>query len=138
MKVLFKSFCFAFFALMSVTDSYAESFQLRGEVYHEDGKKRWTRGLLSSIQSGTPFLLKQNNQVLSFLFVVEPPPSNKYSLTLTVSNIKNPDSPTEISVEVLSHKFQSTLVGGNNGPYEFEKEQNGIKIGGIIGIAPLR
>lgn len=138
MKTFFQAFCFALLIAVLATDSYAESYQLRGEFYHEDGQRKWTRGLLSRVDSGVPVILKQNNQIISFLFIIEPPPSNKYSLSLTVSNLKNSKSATDISVKVLTHTIQSTLVGGKNGPLEFEKEQNGIRIGGIIGVAPIR
>jgi len=138
MKTFFQAFGFVLISAVLVTDGYAEPYQLRGEFYHEDEQGKWVRGLLSHVDSGVPVILKQNNQVISFLFIVEPPPSNKYSLTLTVSNLKNPNSATDIGTKVLTHTIQSTLVGGKSGPLEFKKEENGIKIGGIIGFAQIR
>jgi len=138
MKAFFQTFCFVLISSAVVTDSYAESYQLRGEFHHEDGQGKWVRGLLSRVVSGVPVILKQNSQIISFVFIVEPPPSKKYSLLMTVSNLKNPKSATDISVRVLTHTIQSSLVGGQNSPVEFESEQNGIKIGGIIGLTPIR
>jgi len=126
------SFLFRAFKYSEVTDSYAESYQLRCEFYHDDGKRKWVRGLVSRVVSGVPVILKQNSQIISFLFIIEPPPSNKYSLSLTVSNVADPKSVTDIGVAVLTHTIQSTFVGGKNAPLEFEKEQNGIRIGSII------
>lgn len=137
MKTFFQAFCFVLISSAVVTDSYAESYQLRGEFYHEDGQRKWTRGLLSRVVSGIPVILKQNSQIISFVFIVEPPPSNTYSLSMTVANLKNQKSATDISVRVLTHTLQSSLIGGQNGPIEFEKEQNGIKIGGILGLARI-
>jgi hypothetical protein len=50
----------------------------------------------------------------------------------------NPKSTDGISTTLIQNTYQSTLVGGQNGPLEYEMEKNGIKISGVIGLAPYR
>jgi hypothetical protein len=136
MKTFFQAFCFILISLIIVTDSYAEAYQLRGEFYHDDGQDKATRSLRSRVVSGVPVIIEQRGQIISLMFIIEPPPSNKYSLT--VSLMTNPKSTDGISTTLIKNTYQSTLVGGQNGPLEFEMEKNGIKISGVIGLAPYR
>ncbi len=46
--------------------------------------------------------------------------------------------PDSINTPLLNQTFQSSLVGGENGPFEFEMEQNGIKVGGALGVSAVR
>jgi hypothetical protein len=136
MKTFFQAFCFVLISLIIVTDSYAEAYQLRGEFYHDDGQNKATRSLRSRVASGVPVIIEQRGQIISLMFIIEPPPSNKYSLT--VSLMTNPKSADEISTTLIQNTYQSTLVGGENGPLEYEMEKNGIKISGVIGLATYR
>ena len=49
----------------------------------------------------------------------------------------DPKSADEISTTLIKNTYQSTLVGGQNGPLEFAMEKNGIKISGVVGLAPF-
>lgn len=134
MKTFFQAFCFVLISSLVVTDSYAETYQLRGEFYHDDGQNKATRSLRSRVVSGVPVIIKQGGQIISLVFTIEPPSSNNYSLV--VSLMTNPKSADEISTTLIQNTFQSSLVGGQNGPLEFAMEKNGIKISGVIGLAP--
>lgn len=137
MKPFFQALCFMLLSLVVVTDSCAEFYQVHGEVYYEEGQDKWTRKIVSRRDVlGNPIIIKQGEQIISLMFIVEPPPSNKYSLKISL--LTNPKSTDDISIAILSHTFQSTLLGGQNGPFEFEKEQNGIKIGGVVAVALTR
>jgi len=136
MKAFFQALFFVLISSVVVTDSYAESYQAHGEVYYENGQDKWVRKIVSRDVSRTPIIIKQGGQIISLVFIVEPPPSNRYSLT--VSLLTNPMSADDLSIAVLSHTFESTLFGEQNGPFEFEKEQNGIRIGGVIAVSPIR
>jgi hypothetical protein len=136
MKTFFQAFCFVLISLLVVTDSYAEAYQLSGEFYHDDGLNKATRSLRSRVVSGVPVIIKQGGQIVSLVFTIEPPPSNKYSLA--VSLMTDPKSTDEISTTLIKNTYQSSLVGGQNGPLEFEIGKNGVKISGVIGLAPYR
>ncbi len=136
MKIFFQAFCFLLISSVGVADSYAESYRVRGEVSYEKGQAKWTRTITSDVISGVPIIIEQGEQIISFVFIVESPPSNKYSLTASL--LTNPNSADGLSVTVLTDTFQSRLVGGENGPFEFEMEQNGIRVGGAVGVSLKR
>jgi hypothetical protein len=82
------------------------------------------------------------------LFSIEPPPSDKFLLTVSLSPIEKiahdlstPPStqPTfDSNASLLKQTFRSRLVGGENGPFEFEIEQNDCRISGVIALSLLR
>jgi hypothetical protein len=136
MKTILKTLFFVLILQATTTDCYAESYRVRGEVYYETGQNKWTRAFVSKVVSEVPVIIKQSGKIVSFVFIVEPPPSNKYTVTVTLST--KPKSSGSISTSVLSQTFQSSLVGGENGPFEFEMEQDGIKVGGALGVSVVR
>ncbi len=121
---------------MTITDCYAESYRVRGEVYYEKGQNIWTRVITSKVVPEVPVIIKQSGKIVSFVFSFEPPPSKKYTVTVSLST--NQKSSGGISTPLLNQTFQSTLVGGENGPFEFQMEQNGIKVGGALGVSAVR
>lgn len=136
MKTFFQTFCFVIISLVVVTESYAQSYRVRGEVYYEKGQNKMIRSISSAVVSEVPIIIKQGEQFISLLFIIESPPSNKYSLTVSLSS--NPKTVGGFSTKVLTKTFQSSLVDRENGPLEFETEQNGIKIGGAVAISLKR
>jgi hypothetical protein len=52
--------------------------------------------------------------------------------------LTNPKSVDDLCITVLTAVYQSSLVGGENRPLEFEKEQNAIKIGGVVAVSAFR
>lgn len=133
MKTCFQTLCFALLFSMLVTDCFADSYRARGEVYYEDKNGKGSRSFRSEIDSKNPLILKGGEKIISIEIDVQPPPSVKYSLT--VSLLTNPKSNNGFSTTIISSTFQSSLVGGEYGPLEFEAEQNGIKMGGVIGVS---
>ena len=136
MKTILKIFFFVLILQATITDCYAESYRVRGEVYYEKGQNKWTRGITSKVVSEVPVIIEQSGKIVSFVFIVEPPPSNKYSVTVSLST--KPKSSGGISTPIIKRTFHSSLVGGENGPFEFEMEQDGIKVGGALGVSSLR
>jgi len=138
MKIFFQTFCFILLSSVVATDSYAKSYRVHGQVYLKEGQDKSTRRIPPlDVVSGVPIIMKGLfGKIISLVFVIEPPPSDKY--LLTVSLLTTPKSANDFNVTILTHTFQSTLVGQQNGPFEFEKEQNGIKIGGVVAISPKR
>ena len=130
----FKSFCFALISLVVVTESYADSYIARGEIYFDGGqtKVNWTRGFSLNVVSEVPTNIEVGEHIISLMFIIEPPPSNKYALTISL--LTNPKSADQISTALFTNTYQATLVGGPNGPFEFEEEQGGIRFGGALGL----
>lgn len=136
MKVFFQIFCFVLTSSVVATGYCADSYRVRGEISYEDGQRLWSRTIGSDVVSGIPILIEQGEQTVSLVFVVEPPPSDKYSLTITL--LTNPKSADGFSVTVLKDTFQSSLVGGSNGPLEFAMANDSIKISGAVGASLKR
>ena len=136
MKTFFQAFCFVLICSVAATDSYADSYRVRGEVSYENGQAKWTRSIVSDVILGVPVILKQGEKTFSLVFVVEPPASDNYSVTASL--LTNPKSTDGFSTTVLTQTYQSKLVGRENGPLEFETEQNGIRISGIIAFFSKR
>lgn len=135
MKTYIKAFSFVVMCSIVANGDCAESYRVHGEVYVVDGQDKSTRAIPSDVVSGVPLILNDGEKSFSLVFVFEPPPSVKYSLT--VSLLANPKSVDGFSTTLVSDTFQSSLVGGNKGPLEFKMEQNGIKVGGIVGISSI-
>jgi hypothetical protein len=135
MKNSLKAFCLVLISSVVATGNCAEPYRYRvhGEVHYEEGQNISSRSIPSDVVSGVPIILKGGAKTISLLFNIEPPPSVKYSLT--VSLLTNPKSVDGFSSTLLTNTFQSNLVGGNHGPLEFKMEQNGIKMEGVIGIS---
>ncbi len=135
MKICFQACLLVLISLMIVTDSCADSYRLQGQLFYDNGQVngKWTRGFKLKVHSEEPVIIKQGKHIVSLLFTIEPPPSNKYTLTASLKT--NPNSDDEISTTLFTNTYQSTLVGGPNGPLEFEEEKNGIKFGGAFGMS---
>ncbi len=138
MKTFNQVLCLVLICSVVATGNCAESYRYRvhGEVHYEEGQNKSSRSIPSDVVSGVPIILKGGDKTISLVFIVEPPPSDKYSLT--VSLLTNPKSADGFSTAVLTSTFHSRLVGGEQGPLEFESEQNGIKMSGVIGISLKR
>ena len=136
MKTFIQVLSLILISSLIVTNSYAETYRVRGEVNFENGQSKWIRSIVSDVVLGVPVIIKQGGHIFSLVFVVEPPPSDKYSVTASL--LTNPKSTDEISTTVLTQTYQSNLVDRENGPLEFETEQNGIKIGGVIAFFQKR
>jgi|GEM_PF-3952403 len=120
--------------LLSATISYAGSYKAQGQFYFDNGLGggKATRTFKSSVVSEVPINLIMGDKTITLRYVIEPSPSINYSLTISIS-IK-PELADEFSTTIFTKTYQSTLVGGSNGPFEFEEEQNGVKFGGVIGL----
>ena len=88
MKTTIKTFFFVLILQAIVTDCYAESYRVRGEVY-ETGQNIWTRTLGSKIIPEVPVIIEQSGKIVSFVFSFEPPPSKKYTVTDSLSTNQN-------------------------------------------------
>ncbi|MCF6318749.1 MAG: hypothetical protein L3J83_05670 [Proteobacteria bacterium] len=121
MKTFFQVFCFILICSVVATGNCAESYRANGVI--DLVKKQGIRStrVFSNVVSGVPINLNAGELTFSLVFVVEPPPSDKYSLM--VSLLTNPKSTDGFSTTVLTGTFQSSLVGGGNGPLEFEWNQ---------------
>ena len=121
---------------MVATGNCAESYRANGVI--DLLKKQGIRSMKisSNIVSGIPINLNAGDRTISLVFVVEPPPSDKYSLT--VSLLTNPKSTNGFSTTELTNTFESSLVGGGNGPFEFEMESNDISIIGSVALSLKR
>jgi len=136
MKTILKTLFLALIILAITFDCYAESYRVRGQVYYETGQNKWTRGITSKVVPEVPVIIEKSGKIVSFVFSFELPPSKKYSVTVSLSTkLKSSDG---INTPIMNQIFQSSLVGGQNGPFEFKMEQNGIKIGGALGVSLLR
>lgn len=69
---------------MVTTDSYAEPYRDRGEIYYENGKNKWIRSFASGVVLGVLVILKQGGKTFSLVFVVETPTSEMYSVTASL------------------------------------------------------
>lgn len=136
MKTFFQAFCFVLICSVVATGNCAESYRANGVI--DLVKKQGIRSIRisSNIVSGVPMKLNAGERTFSLVFVVEPPPSDKYSLT--VSLLINPKSTDGVSTTVVTSTFQSSLVGGENGPLEFEMEHNDISIIGSVALSLKR
>lgn len=136
MKTFFQAFCFILICLVVATGNCAESYRANGVI--DLVKKQGIRSIKisSNVVSGVPISLNAGDKTFSLLFVVEPPPSDKYSLT--VSLLTNPKSTDGFSTTVLTSAFQSRLVGMENGPLEFEMRQNDMSIIGSVSLVLKR
>lgn len=134
MKVLFQSFYFTLISLMAVTVSYADSYKAQGQFHFDNGQGagKGIRAFKSSVVSGVPIELKLGDKTITMVFIIEPSPSVNYSLTVSLST--KPKVTAEFSDPFFTKTYQSSLVGGSNGPFEFEEQQKGVNFGGVIGL----
>lgn len=123
------------FCLLAITDGYAGVYKAQGVIYYEAGQgmAKWSRTVNSKVVSGKPIKMNAAGQVVSMLFTIEPVPSKKYSVT--VSLMTAPERNEDIGVILFSRAYEATLVGGPNGPFEFEEIQDGIKFGGALALS---
>ncbi len=133
MKTFFQTFYFVLICLVVATGNCAESYRANGVI--DLVKKQGIRStrIFSNVVSGLPLNLNAGEITFSLVFVVEPPPSDRYSLM--VSLLINPKSTDGFSTTVLTSTFQSSLVGRGNGPLEFEMELNDISIVGSVALS---
>lgn len=136
---------------MSVTANCAESYRAHFEVKVEDevGKASGAGGPLDII-SGVPQIFDMGDKSLSLLFLIEPSPSIEYSLTVSLLPKQKSENASTVSlsskatsghvsnIPLLSQTFHSRLVGGENGPLEFEMEQNRFKVIGAVALSMIR
>ncbi len=134
MKYMFQIWCILI-SLLVTTDSMAGSYNVRGEVSYSAGKlgSQWSRTIMSNVVSGLPITLKQSGTKVSMLFDIEPPPSKKY--TVTISLLTEPKQADEISVTLFTRTYEARLVGGASGPFEFEEIQGDTKFGGALALS---
>ena len=140
--------CLALLCSVTATGNCDPSYRLHFEVTVEEGAGKRTIRTSSDVVSGVPLAFKTGRNILSLLFSVEPPPSDEFLLTVSLSPIEKiaHDLSTPLStrpaldsnVSLLKQTFHSRLVGGKNGPFEFEMEQNGCKVSGVIALSLLR
>lgn len=134
MKKLFQV-CFVLISLLTAAEGFAGSYKAQGLIYYETGQAqaKWSRTVNSKVVSGVPIKIKTGEQVVSMLFTIEPPPSKRY--TVTVSLVTDPKRSDDISVTLFTRTYDATLVGGANGPFEFEEIQGDIKFGGALALS---
>ena len=127
--------CCILISLLTAAEGFAGSYKAQGEIYYETGQTqaKWSRTVNSKVVSGVPVKLKTGEQVVSMLFTIEPPPSKKY--TVTVSLMTDPKYSDDISVTLFTRTYEATLVGGPNGPFEFEEIQGDTKFGGALALS---
>ncbi len=127
--------CFLIANLLFVNISFADTYRANGEVFliDEQPNIEWNSRIFSAVVSEEPLIIEQGGHVVSLLFVIESPPSINYSLTVTLKT--NPKSTDEISTTLFSNTYQANLVGGSNGPFDFEVEQSGLRFGGAVGLS---
>ncbi len=136
MKIFFQAFCFVLICSVVATGNCAETYRANGVI--DLVKKQGIRSIRisSNVVSGVPMNLNAGERTFSLVFDIEPPPSDKYSLTVSLLN--PPKSADGLSTTVLTSTFQSSLVGGENGPLEFEMEQNDTSVIGSVSLSLKR
>ena len=147
MKGFFRAFCLVLICLAAVTANCAESYRTHLEVTVEDGAGKAGAGGPFDVVSGVPLMIDIGDKSLSLLFSIEPSPSIEYSLTVSLSPKQNSTRASTMSlsqkatsthassIPLLSQTFHSRLVGGETGPLEFEMEQNGFKVSGVVALS---
>jgi hypothetical protein len=134
MNLKFHVLCFIALNLLTVTIIYADSYIAQGEFYYDNGQGggKAIRAFKSDVVSEVPVNLMMGDKTVTLMYVIEPQPSVKYSVTVSVSTKSK--TTDEFSSPYFTKTYQATLVGGTNGPFEFNEQLNGIKFGGVLGL----
>ena len=136
MKIFFQIIFLIIGCLTAVTGNCGEIYRTHFEINVEDDMGKKTLSFPSNVISGAPLIFEIGNRSLSLVFSVEPPPSNMYLLTVSLS--PKASSRNASSIPLLIQTFHAPLVGEKNGPLKFKMEQNGIKIYGAIALSLIR
>ncbi len=133
MKIIYACVCLVFVLLVHA-ESIADTYRANGDVCLVDSQtnREWKRRIFSAVVSEEPMVIEQSGYVVTMVFTIEPPASINYSLNLSLKT--NPEAADEVSTTLFSKTYEATLVGGANGPLEFEFEQNGLRFGGAVAL----
>lgn len=134
MKIKFRTLLLITINLISISTCYADSYKAQGQFHFEQGQGggKGIRSFKSTVVSGVPVEFKMGGNIVTMVFTIEPPPSYNYSLTLSL--LTKTKSTDEFGSPFFTQIYQSTLVSGSNGPFEFEEQQGDMKFGGVIAL----
>lgn len=135
MKAFFQIFFLIIGFLVAVTGDCAEIYRTHFEINVEVSTGKRTLSGPSDVASGVPLTFEIGEQSLSLVFSVEPPSSDMYSLTISLSPKAKPIN--ALSTLPLIQTFHAPLVGGKNGPLAFKIEQNGVKVYGEVALSSI-